>query len=56
MAKHRRHKGKGKTKGDPRKLESCISKGADDLGDPGRDPLYGRGRINVLGSINARGC
>lgn len=31
-------------------LSECVTRGADDLGAPGRDPLYGRGRINVVGA------
>ena len=34
-------------------LKSAIQKGADDLGKKGADPYYGKGRINVCGSL---GC
>ncbi|WP_429885150.1 S8 family serine peptidase [Geoalkalibacter halelectricus] len=29
-----------------------LKAGADDLGDPGFDPIFGHGRINVLGSLS----
>lgn len=34
-------------KGRPDQIEAVIERSADDLGDPGTDPHYGRGRINV---------
>ncbi|RME57483.1 MAG: hypothetical protein D6790_13185, partial [Caldilineae bacterium] len=38
---------------DPEKVEKALRKGADDLGPKGKDPFYGRGRINALGAVNA---
>ena len=32
-------------------LGRCVEKGADDLGAPGTDPIYGQGRLNVLGAV-----
>jgi subtilisin family serine protease len=34
-------------RGQPGQLKLAIEKSADDLGQPGTDPYYGRGRINV---------
>jgi hypothetical protein len=31
----------------PSAIKAAIEKSADDLGQPGTDPFYGRGRINV---------
>jgi lantibiotic leader peptide-processing serine protease len=33
--------------GQPSMIKNAIEKSADDLGQPGTDPFYGRGRINV---------
>jgi len=33
--------------GHPSQIKNAIEKSADDLGQPGTDPFYGRGRINV---------
>src|SRR5438067_10638652 len=41
--------------GNPALIRARILQSADDLGDPGVDPYYGKGRINVaraLGLIN----
>jgi subtilisin family serine protease len=38
------------------KLEHCVIKGADDLGKKGTDRMYSKGRINVVGAVNAPGC
>jgi subtilisin family serine protease len=35
----------------PAAIGSAIRNGADDLGQPGTDPLYGKGRINVPASL-----
>jgi subtilisin family serine protease len=35
----------------PAKLRAYLNGGADDLGTPGRDPFYGDGRVNALGSV-----
>jgi subtilisin family serine protease len=35
----------------PGQLRAAIQQGADDLGAPGTDPLYGKGRINVAASL-----
>jgi len=36
----------------PGRIKSLIQKGADDLGFPGIDPYYGKGRVNVAALIN----
>ena len=36
---------------DPARIRARLTQGADDLGQPGTDPAYGRGRINVGGSL-----
>lgn len=38
-------------KDNPAQLRAAIRKSADDLGKPGRDPIYGSGRINVFNAI-----
>lgn len=38
---------------DPDKVEKALKKGADDLGTRGKDPYYGNGRVNAVGSLNA---
>lgn len=35
----------------PSQIRSLLIRGADDLGQPGKDPAYGHGRINVAGTI-----
>lgn len=35
----------------PAKIRAAIQKGADDLGQRGTDPFYGKGRINVARSL-----
>lgn len=35
----------------PAQIKAAIEQGADDLGQPGLDKFYGRGRINVAGSL-----
>jgi subtilisin family serine protease len=35
----------------PAQVRARIQQGADDLGEPGRDPYYGKGRINVCETI-----
>lgn len=35
----------------PSRIRAALQKGADDLGQPGTDPAYGKGRINVPRSI-----
>jgi subtilisin family serine protease len=35
-------------------LRSAILRGADDLGPPGTDPFYGKGRINVAASLGVQ--
>lgn len=37
--------------GNPSLIKSAIEKSADDLGQPGTDPFYGRGRINVANAF-----
>jgi subtilisin family serine protease len=36
----------------PAKLRAYLNAGADDLGVAGRDPYYGNGRVNALGSVS----
>lgn len=36
----------------PAQLRAYLNAGADDLGAPGKDPIYGVGRVNALGSIS----
>jgi subtilisin family serine protease len=38
-------------KNNPAAIKHAIEKGADDLGQPGVDPAYGRGRINVARAL-----
>jgi subtilisin family serine protease len=35
----------------PSQLRAYLNKGADDLGQPGKDPYYGAGRVNAIGSL-----
>lgn len=35
----------------PSQVRNRLMRGADDLGQPGRDPFYGAGRINVPGTL-----
>jgi hypothetical protein len=37
-------------------IRSTIEETADDLGDPGEDAKYGRGRINVARALQAIGA
>lgn len=37
----------------PAQIRATIEKSADDLGKPGRDPFYGRGRLNVGRAVGA---
>lgn len=37
--------------GNPSAVKNAIIRGADDLGAPGRDDVYGNGRINVAASL-----
>jgi hypothetical protein len=37
--------------GQPSQIRAVIEKSADDLGQPGTDPYYGKGRINVARAI-----
>ena len=37
--------------GNPALIRARILESADDLGDPGVDPFYGRGRINVARAL-----
>jgi hypothetical protein len=39
--------------GRPDQIRAMIEQSADDLGQPGTDPYYGRGRINVANAIEA---
>lgn len=35
----------------PDAIKNAIQSGADDLGPAGTDPGYGKGRMNVMGSL-----
>jgi subtilisin family serine protease len=37
--------------GQPQEIKQAIAQSADDLGQPGTDPYYGRGRINVAKAL-----
>lgn len=37
----------------PGRIKTAIQKSADDLGQPGVDPWYGKGRINVVTAVGA---
>jgi subtilisin family serine protease len=37
---------------DPARVEAALRASADDLGKPGRDPLYGHGRVNALRAVS----
>jgi len=37
--------------GRPEQIKHIIEKSADDLGQPGTDPFFGRGRINVARAL-----
>jgi lantibiotic leader peptide-processing serine protease len=39
--------------GRPDQIREIIQKSADDLGEPGTDPYYGKGRINVAAAMEA---
>ena len=39
--------------GRPDQIRATIEKSADDLGQPGTDPYYGKGRINVARAVGA---
>ncbi|GAB3168878.1 S8 family serine peptidase [Telluribacter humicola] len=36
----------------PAKVEAALRASSDDLGKPGRDPLYGHGRVNAARAVN----
>jgi len=38
--------------GQPDQIRAVIEKSADDLGQPGTDPYYGKGRINVARAMS----
>jgi subtilisin family serine protease len=38
--------------GRPSQVRAAIQQGADDLGQPGTDPFYGKGRINVPNTLH----
>ena len=38
---------------DPTRVEAVLRASADDLGKPGRDELYGHGRVNALRAVQA---
>ena len=37
---------------DPARVEAALRASADDLGKPGRDPLYGYGRVNAFKAVS----
>lgn len=38
-------------KGQPAEIRARILQSADDLGEPGTDPFYGKGRINIARAL-----
>jgi subtilisin family serine protease len=38
--------------GQSAQVRAAIENSADDLGKPGNDPFYGRGRINIARALN----
>jgi subtilisin family serine protease len=40
-------------RGQPSQVRAVLQKSADDLGQPGTDPFYGRGRLNVARAVGA---
>lgn len=40
-------------RGQPSQIRATLVKSADDLGQPGTDPFYGRGRLNIARAIGA---
>jgi subtilisin family serine protease len=36
---------------DPARVKAALRDSADDLGQPGRDPIYGHGRVNALKAV-----
>jgi subtilisin family serine protease len=38
-------------KGNPALIRARIVESADDLGEPGTDPYYGKGRINIARAL-----
>jgi hypothetical protein len=41
-------------KGNPALIRARILQSADDLGEPGVDPSYGHGRINIARALELR--
>ena len=41
--------------GNPALIRERILQSADDLGAPGKDPFYGRGRINIARALGLLG-
>ena len=39
---------------DPARIRTRLQQTADDLGTPGTDPFYGKGRINAARAVGAR--
>lgn len=42
---------KARTGGNPAQLRAALQQSADDLGQPGTDPFYGKGRINAARAL-----
>jgi hypothetical protein len=40
--------------GHPSQIANAIAQSADDLGQPGTDPFYGKGRINVARALGVQ--
>jgi subtilisin family serine protease len=40
-------------RGQPSQIRAALVKSADDLGQPGTDPFYGRGRLNLARAVGA---
>jgi len=40
-------------RGNPSQVRAILQNSADDLGAPGTDPFYGKGRLNVGRAVGA---
>jgi len=40
-------------RGNPSQVRATLQRSADDLGQPGTDPFYGKGRVNAARAVGA---